>query len=39
MAKKRATIIEINNCCAVIRNIKFKNGQILGEVESLSGLT
>lgn len=36
--KKRATITEIKNCGAVCRNISFKNGQVLGEIETLSGL-
>ncbi len=34
--KRRATIIEIKNCGAVIRNMEFKDGQILGEIETLS---
>jgi len=34
--KKRAAIIEIKNCGAVIRNMQFHNGQIIGELETLS---
>jgi hypothetical protein len=34
--KRRATIIEIKNCGAVIRDIKFRNGEIMGEMETLS---
>ena len=37
--KKRASIIEINNCGALIREIGFKNKQIYGIFETLSGLT
>jgi hypothetical protein len=35
--KRRAAITEIKNCGAVIRNIHFSNGQIIGEMETLSG--
>lgn len=35
--KKRAGIVEVNNSAAVLRKISFKNGQILGEIETLSG--
>jgi hypothetical protein len=35
--KKRASIIEINNCGALIREIGFKNKQIYGIFETLSG--
>lgn len=35
--KKRASIIEINNCGALIREIGFKNGQINCVFETLSG--
>ena len=35
--KKRASIIEINNCGALIREIGFKNHQIYGIFETLSG--
>ena len=35
--KKRAGIVEVNNAAAVLRKISFKNGQILGEIETLSG--
>lgn len=34
--KKRASVVEISNCGALCRNITFKNGEILGEVETLS---
>lgn len=35
--KRRASIIEINNCGALIREIGFKNKQIYGIFETLSG--
>lgn len=35
--KRRAAIVELNNCGAVIRKIDFKDGQIIGEIETLSG--
>jgi hypothetical protein len=35
--KKRASIVEINNCGALIREIGFKNKQIYGIFETLSG--
>jgi hypothetical protein len=35
--KRRASIIEINNCGALIREIGFKNRQIYGIFETLSG--
>jgi hypothetical protein len=35
--KRRASIIEINNCGALIREIGFKNKQIYGVFETLSG--
>lgn len=35
--KRRASIVEINNCGALLRNLKFANGQIIGEIETLSG--
>ena len=35
--KKRAAIIEINNCAAKLRKIYMKGNDIIGEVESLSG--
>ena len=35
--KKRAAIVELNNCAAVLRKISFKNGQVIGEMETLSG--
>jgi len=34
--KRRAAVIEIKNCGAVIREIKFQNGEIMGEMETLS---
>jgi hypothetical protein len=34
--QRRSTIVEVNNCAAVIRKLHFKNSQILGEVETLS---
>jgi len=37
--KRRATVVEIGNCGAVMRSIGFQNGQIIGEMETLSGLT
>jgi hypothetical protein len=36
--KKRASIIEINNCAAMIREIGFKNNKISCVFETLSGL-
>lgn len=35
--KRRASIIEINNCGALIREIGFKNRQVYGIFETLSG--
>jgi hypothetical protein len=35
--KKRAAIVELNNCAAVLRKLELKNGQIIGEIETLSG--
>lgn len=35
--KRRASIVEINNCGALIRDISFKNGQVCGIFETLSG--
>lgn len=34
--KKRAAVIELKNCGAVIRDIKFHNGEIMGEMETLT---
>jgi hypothetical protein len=34
--QRRSTTVEVNNCGAVIRKLHFKNGQILGELETLS---
>jgi hypothetical protein len=36
--KRRATIVEIKNCGSLLRDITFKDGEILGEIETLSGL-
>jgi hypothetical protein len=36
--QKRSTVVELANCAAIIRKLNFKNGQILGEVETLSSL-
>ena len=35
--KKRAAIVEINNCAAKLRKIYMKGNDVIGEVESLSG--
>lgn len=35
--KRRATVVEIKNCGSLLRNISFKNNQIIGEIETLSG--
>jgi hypothetical protein len=35
--KRRASIVEINNCGALLREIGFKNKQIYGVMETLSG--
>lgn len=37
VAKRRAALVEIKNCGAVIRNIGYQDGQIIGELETLSG--
>lgn len=37
-AKQRAGLVEINNCGAILRGLEFRNGQIIGEMETLSGL-
>ena len=34
--KRRATIIDYNNCCAKIEDIKFKDNFIIGELSTLS---
>ncbi len=34
--QRRSTVVEINNCAAVINNLSFKKNQILGEVSTLS---
>jgi hypothetical protein len=35
--KRRSTIVEINNCGAVINKLNYKGNQILSEVSTLSG--
>lgn len=35
--KRRATVVEIKNCGSLLRNITFKDNQIIGEIETLSG--
>ncbi len=35
--KKRATVIEIKNCGSLLRDVKFKDGEVIGEIETLSG--
>lgn len=35
--KRRASIVEISNCGALIRNIKKRDNEIIGEIETLSG--
>jgi len=35
--KRRATVIEIKNCGSLLRDVSFKNNQIMGEIETLSG--
>jgi hypothetical protein len=35
--KRRATVVEIKNCGSLLRNLTFKNNQIIGEIETLSG--
>lgn len=35
--KRRSTIVELNNSAAIIRNIKFDKGKIIGEISTLSG--
>ena len=34
--QRRSTVVEINNCAAVINDLSFKKNQILGEVSTLS---
>lgn len=36
--KRRAAIVEINNCGALLRDIKIQNKQVCGIFETLSGL-
>jgi len=35
--KKRATVVEIKNCGSLLRDIKYDGGEIVGEIETLSG--
>lgn len=35
--KRRATVVEIKNCGSLLRDITFKDNQIIGEIETLSG--
>lgn len=35
--QRRATIVEIKNCAANVKNLKYDKGQILGEISTLSG--
>jgi len=35
--KKRATVVEIKNCGSLLRNVKYDNNEIIGEIETLSG--
>ncbi len=35
--KRRATVVEIKNCGSLLRNIGYRNGEIIGEIETLSG--
>jgi len=37
LLQRRSTVVELENCAAIIRKLKFHNGQILGEMETLSG--
>jgi hypothetical protein len=36
--KKRAAVVEIKNCGSLIRNIYMEGKDIVGEIETLSGL-
>ena len=35
--KRRAAMVEIQNCGALLRDITFKDNQVIGEIETLSG--
>ena len=35
--KRRSTVVELNNCGALIKNLKFDKGLIIGEISTLSG--
>jgi hypothetical protein len=35
--KRRATVVEIKNCGSLLRDVSFKNNEIIGEIETLSG--
>lgn len=35
--KKRATVVEIKNCGSLLRDVKYNKGEIIGEIETLSG--
>lgn len=35
--QRRSTIVELNNCAAVIRKLDFDKGKIIGEITTLSG--
>lgn len=37
VSKQRAAVVEIKNCGAAIRDIRFENGEIVAELETLSG--
>lgn len=37
--KRRAAVVEIQNCGALLRDITFKNNEVIGEIETLSGLS
>lgn len=37
VSKKRATIVELKNCGALIREIQYHNGKVVGILETLSG--
>jgi hypothetical protein len=35
--KRRAAVVEIKNCGALLRDVTFKDNQVIGEIETLSG--
>lgn len=37
LLQRRSTVVELDNCAAIIRKLKFHNGQVIGEMETLSG--